>query len=159
MKFIAYHGTNCRFTEFKNETEDDTNIINAIFFTKDINVAKDYASSRTGDLGGVETVIKAEIEINNPMSGRLEDCLEKIKEYATKVEKIEEYEEMYENFQGHDTQEFAKYVIECEGEETGAEVIRWLVEEDWGFDGEINEGGMYTVFSPEQIKIIEITEE
>jgi len=158
MKYTVYHGTNCTFTKFNNFTSDDTNLANEIYFTSDINEAWDYAKSRTNDLGGSAKVIKAEIEINNSMPRILEDAWEHIQEYIREDGRLEEYTELYDNFYGHDTVEFAQYVSENLNEESGAEATRSVLSYDWKYDGSIDADIHFTVFDADKIKILEVIE-
>lgn len=150
MKITAYHGTNCKIEKFNNNTTDETNKIKEIWFTTDIEVAIDYAKTRTNELGGKENVIKAIVNINNPMPLLLKDSIEQILTYATKEDELTEYEEMYNDFDGKETVEFAEYVTHEKYQET---MYDSSLLQEWGFDGTVNEI-MITVFSPEQIEII-----
>lgn len=154
MDYNVFHGTNCTFSRFNNKTTDDTNKAGEIFFTASLQEANDYAVSRTTDLGGTETILEAIITINNPMPELLNDALESIMKYAEENDETTVYEEMLENFDGKETLEFAEYVADNLYQEVGNEIVRMIISSDWKFDGTINEGGVYTVFSPDQIKII-----
>jgi hypothetical protein len=151
MKLTAYHGTNCKFDKFDGSlTTDDTNKIGEIWFTTDLSIANDYARTRTLELGGSENIIKAELTINNPMPTFLRDSIDQIFAYATKENELEEYESMYNNFEGRTTIDFAEYVM-SEKYDSVMEDSSLLLE--WGFDGTINDN-MVTVFKSNQIEVI-----
>ena len=150
MKYQVYHGTNCGIKQFNNNTSDETNTIKEIWFTTDITVATDYAKTRTNELGGKENVIKAIVTINNPMPSLIKDSIEQILLFATKEDELADYEEMYNNFNGKETVEFAEYVM---SEKFDSVMEDSSLLQEWGFDGTVN-GIMVTVFEALQIEII-----
>jgi len=154
MKIQVYHGTNCKFNQFNNDTTDDTNIAGEIYFTNDMNLARQYARERTNDLGGIETVIKAEITINNAMPQLLTDSINMIMEYAKRNDGIEAYKTMYNDFNSNGTMEFAKYVSAKMCDEVGNDIVSGILQ-DWGFDGIVNED-IYATFNTNSINIISV---
>ena len=111
MKKILYHGTNRDFKKFNRYTEDETNLLQEIFFTASYEEAKDYAYTRVEDEeAGTAKVLTVEIEMNNIMTGNLEEDFKSICNFCDEDD-IELMEKLKAEFNGNDTLDFLLFVL------------------------------------------------
>ena len=156
MKKILYHGTNRDFKKFNRYTEDETNLLQEIFFTESYDEAKDYAYTRVEDEEtGTAKVLTVEVEMNNIMTGNLEEDFKAIYDFCNKDD-IELMENLKEEFNGNDTLEFFTFCSQ-----TGKIFEDGCTEKDinesfFGFDARKQDEDIYTSLNADNCKIINV---
>ena len=156
MKKILYHGTNRDFKKFNRFTEDETNVLQEIFFTKYYEEAKDYAYTRVEDEEtGVAKVLTVEVEMDKIMTGNLEEDFKAIYDFCDKDD-IELMENLKAEFNGNDTLEFFTF---CSQE--GKAFEDGCTEKDindsfFGFDSRKQDDNIYTSLNADNCNIINV---
>ena len=156
MKKILYHGTNRDFKKFNRYTPDETNLLQEIFFTKSYEEARDYAYCRLGcEEAGVAKVLTVEVEMNNIMTGNLEEDFKAIYDFCDKDD-IELMENLKAEFNGNDTLEFFTFCSQ-EGKafEDGC-TEKDINESFFGFDARQQYDYIYTSLNADNCKIINV---
>ena len=156
MKKILYHGTNRDFKKFNRFTEDETNLLQEIFFTKSYEEAKDYAYSRVEDEEtGTAKVLTVEVEIDNIMTCNLEEDFKSVYDFCDKDD-IELMENLKAEFIGNDTLEFFSFCSQ-EGKafEDGCSE-KDINDSFFGFDSRKQDDDIYTSLNADNCKIINV---
>ena len=156
MKKILYHGTNRDFKKFNRFTEDETNLLQEIFFTKSYEEAKDYAYSRVEDEEtGTAKVLTVEVEIDNIMTCNLEEDFKSVYDFCDKDD-IELMENLKAEFIGNDTLEFFSFCSQ-EGKafEDGCSE-KDINDSFFGFDARKQDEDIYTSLNADNCKIINV---
>ena len=156
MKKILYHGTNRDFKKFNRYTEDETNLLQEIFFTASYEEAKDYAYSRVEDEEtGTAKVLTVEVEIDNIMTCKLENDFKAIYDFCDEYD-IELMENLKAEFKGNDTLEFFTFCSQ-----PGKAFEDGCSEKDindlfFGFDSRKQDDDIYTSLNADNCKIINV---
>ena len=156
MKKILYHGTNRDFKKFNRFTEDDTNLLQEIFFTQSYEEAKDYAYTRVEDEEeGTAKVLTVEVEIDNIMTCNLEEDFKSVYDFCDK-EDIKLMQNLKEEFNGNDTLEFFTYCSQAGKVFEDGCSEKDINESFFGFDARKQDEDIYTSLNADNCKIINV---
>ena len=156
MKKILYHGTNRDFKKFNRYTEDETNLLQEIFFTDSYEEAKDYAYTRVEDEeAGTAKVLTVEIEMNNIMTGNLEEDFKSVYKFCDKDD-IELMENLKAEFNGNDTLDFFTFCAQA-GKAFEDECSEKDINDSFfKFDSRQQDDDIYTSLNADNCKIINV---
>ena len=156
MKKILYHGTNRDFKKFNRYTEDKTNLLQEIFFTKSYEEAKDYAYTRVEcEETGMAKVLTVEVKMDNIMTGILEEDFKAIYDFCDKDD-IELMENLKEEFNGNDTLEFFTFCSQA-GKVFEDECSEKDINDSFfKFDSRQQDDNIYTSLNADNCKIINV---
>ena len=156
MKKILYHGTNRNFKKFNRYTEDETNLLQEIFFTKSYEEAKDYACTRVEDEEeGTSKVLTVEVQMNNIMTCNLEKDFKSVYDFCDKDD-IELMENLKEEFKGNDTLEFFTFCSQAGKVFEDGCSEKDINESFFGFDARKQDEDIYTSLNADNCKIINV---
>ena len=156
MKKILYHGTNRDFKKFNRFTEDETNLLQEIFFTKSYEEAKDYAYTRVEDEEeGTAKVLTVEVEIDNIMTCNLEEDFKSVYDFCDK-EDIKLMQNLKEEFNGNDTLDFFTFCSQSGKVFEDGCSEKDINESFFGFDARKQDEDIYTSLNADNCKIINV---